>query len=105
MRPLQQVFIAFIHDELLLTLKLFSLASPGAPKSSCTEGTVLEGLNWLKDQPPVLAQADDAYPDWLWRLLDPKVIPDDGPGGKGEKIKLRIQNRRRIRDQNFMKTQ
>ncbi|KAJ3479499.1 hypothetical protein NLI96_g9019 [Meripilus lineatus] len=80
-------------------------SATGAPKSSCTEGTVLEGLNWLKDQPPVLAQADDAYPDWLWRLLDPKVIPDDGPGGKGEKIKLRIQNRRRIRDQNFMKTQ
>lgn len=77
----------------------------GTSRSSCPEGTVLEGLAWLKGQQPVLAQADDAYPDWLWKLLEPKVLVDDGPGGKAEKVRLRKQNRQRIRDQNFMKTQ
>ncbi|KAH8106917.1 mitochondrial ribosomal protein L37-domain-containing protein [Cristinia sonorae] len=73
--------------------------------SSCPEGTVLEGLNWLKGQPPVTALADEAYPPWLWKLLDPKVIPNDGPGGQGEKIRLRKENRKKIRDTQFMKTQ
>ena len=59
----------------------------------------------MKGQAPVTALADDAYPPWLWKLLQPKVIPDDGPGGKGEKIKLRKENRKRIRDAQFMKTQ
>ncbi|TCD70273.1 hypothetical protein EIP91_004174 [Steccherinum ochraceum] len=80
-------------------------STPSAPVSSCGEGTVLEGLNWLKGQAPVTALADDQYPPWLWKLLEPKVIPDDGPGGKGEKIRLRKENRKRIRDTQFMKTQ
>ncbi|CDO76947.1 hypothetical protein BN946_scf184587.g1 [Trametes cinnabarina] len=75
------------------------------PKSSCTENTVLVGVNYLKGQPEVLAMPDEAYPPWLWTLLQPKEIPDDGPGGKGEKIRLRKANRQRIREQNFMKTQ
>ncbi|KAH9852789.1 mitochondrial ribosomal protein L37-domain-containing protein [Lenzites betulinus] len=79
--------------------------APALAESSCTENTVLVGVNYLKGQPEVLAQADDAYPPWLWTLLQPKQIPDDGPGGKGEKIRLRKANRQRIRDQNFMKTQ
>ncbi|KAI0823570.1 mitochondrial ribosomal protein L37-domain-containing protein [Trametes gibbosa] len=79
--------------------------APALADSSCAENTVLVGLNYLKGQPEVLAQADDAYPPWLWTLLQPKEIPDDGPGGKGEKIRLRKANRQRIRDQNFMKTQ
>ncbi|KAI0636520.1 mitochondrial ribosomal protein L37-domain-containing protein [Trametes polyzona] len=79
--------------------------APALAKSSCTENTVLVGVNYLKGQPEVLALADDAYPPWLWTLLQPKEIPDDGPGGKGEKIRLRKANRQRIRDQNFMKTQ
>ncbi|KAI8982821.1 mitochondrial ribosomal protein L37-domain-containing protein [Trametes punicea] len=81
---------------------------PGEPalaKSCCTENTVLVGLNYLKGQPEVLAMPDDAYPPWLWTLLQPKQIPDDGPGGKGEKMRLRKANRQRIREQNFMKTQ
>jgi len=79
--------------------------SAGAPQSICAENTVLEGLAWLKDQPPVLAMADDQYPPWLWKLLEPKVIPDDGPGGKAEKYKLRRDRRQAIRDRNFMSTQ
>ncbi|EED79295.1 mitochondrial/chloroplast ribosomal protein L54/L37 [Postia placenta Mad-698-R] len=74
-------------------------------RSSCPEGTILTGMSYLKNQQPVTAMADDAYPEWLWKLLEPKQLPDDGPGGKAEKYMLRKQNRRKIRDQNFMKTQ
>ena len=63
------------------------------------------GLNWRKGQAPVVAMPDDAYPDWLWTLLEPKKLPDDGPGGKAEKYRMRKENRLRIREQNFMKTQ
>ncbi|KZT71336.1 mitochondrial/chloroplast ribosomal protein L54/L37 [Daedalea quercina L-15889] len=76
-----------------------------APLSSCPAGTVLTGLNYLKGQSEVIAEPDDAYPDWLWKLLQPKRIPDDGPGGYAEKVRLRKENRARIRDSNFMKTQ
>ena len=65
----------------------------------------LAGLAYLKGQPEVVALADDAYPPWLWTLLDKKVIPDDGPGGKGEKIRQRQENRKSKREQNFMQTQ
>ena len=77
----------------------------GNAESLAPEGTVLNGLNYLKGQAPVVALADDAYPPWLWKLLEPKVLPDDGPGGVGEKIRMRKERRQRIRDQNFMKTQ
>ncbi|KAG2052793.1 hypothetical protein BDR06DRAFT_1009163 [Suillus hirtellus] len=73
--------------------------------SSCPPGTILEGLNYLKGQPPVIALPDDEYPPWLWDLMKPKVYEDDGPGGKAEKKRLRKENQQRIKDQNFMKTQ
>ncbi|KAG2075535.1 hypothetical protein BDR04DRAFT_1228534 [Suillus decipiens] len=73
--------------------------------SSCPPGTILEGLNYLKGQPPVIALPDNEYPSWLWDLLKPKVYEDDGPGGKAEKKRLRKENQQRIKDQNFMKTQ
>ncbi|KAI0819044.1 mitochondrial ribosomal protein L37-domain-containing protein [Irpex lacteus] len=82
-----------------------SADSDKTPKSSCAEGTELVGLKWLKDQGPVIAKADDEYPDWLWTLLQPKQLPDDGPGGLAEKKKLRKLNRQRIREKNFMSTQ
>jgi len=73
--------------------------------SSCPPGTVLTGLNYLKAQAPVVALPDEDYPPWLWGLLEPKNLVDDGPGGKAEKVRLRKQNRQRIRDQNLLKTQ
>jgi len=78
---------------------------PPPPRSSCPPNAALVGLNYLKDQPPVLALPDEAYPPWLWSLLDKSELPNDGPGGKAEKRRLRRENRQRIRDQNFMKTQ
>ncbi|KAI0047758.1 hypothetical protein FA95DRAFT_1558750 [Auriscalpium vulgare] len=76
-----------------------------APRSSCPPNTVLIGANYLKNQPAVLALPDEDYPPWLWTILQPQELPDDGPGGKAEKVRLRKENRQRIRDQNFMKTQ
>ncbi|KAF9787811.1 mitochondrial ribosomal protein L37-domain-containing protein [Thelephora terrestris] len=73
--------------------------------SSCLPSTVLTGLNYLKGQPPVVALPDEDYPPWLWKLLEPKYLVDDGPGGKAEKVRLRKENRQRIRDQNLLKTQ
>ena len=73
--------------------------------SSCPPGTVLTGLNYLKGQTPVVALPDEDYPPWLWKLLEPRKLADDGPGGKAEKVLLRKQNRQRIRDQNLLKTQ
>lgn len=73
--------------------------------SSCPANTVLTGLNYLKGQPPVIALPDEDYPPWLWKLLEPRVLDDDGPGGKAEKVRLRKENRQRIRDQNLLKTQ
>jgi len=73
--------------------------------SSCPPGTSLTGLDYLKGQTPVVALPDEDYPPWLWKLLEPRNLVDDGPGGKAEKVRLRKQNRQRIRDQNLLKTQ
>ncbi|KAJ6590615.1 mitochondrial ribosomal protein L37-domain-containing protein [Mycena vulgaris] len=81
-------------------------ATPGATKaSSCAPDTVIVGANYLKGQPPVLALPDEEYPQWLWRVLEPRQWPDDGPGGRGERAARRAANKLRIRDANFMKTQ
>jgi len=66
---------------------------------------VLKGVNYLKGQPPVVALADEAYPEWLWTVLKPKVYEDDGPGGKKERVERRKANRQAIKDRNFMQTQ
>ena len=74
-------------------------------RSSCAPDTVLKGVNYLKGQPPVVAQADDAYPEWLWNVLKPREYEDDGPGGKKERVERRKANRQAIKDRNFMQTQ
>jgi hypothetical protein len=75
------------------------------PKSSCPENTTLPGLNWLKGQPDVVAKPDDDYPPWLWDILKPKKFADKGPGSEAEHVRRRKENRQKIRDTNFMKTQ
>lgn len=72
------------------------------PASSCVADTVLVGINYLKGQPPVLALKDEEYPAWLWTITQAKPIPDDGPGGKGEKMRMRQENKKRIKEHNFM---
>ncbi|KAJ7839557.1 mitochondrial ribosomal protein L37-domain-containing protein [Mycena olivaceomarginata] len=75
------------------------------PQSSCAPDTVLAGVNYLKGQAPVMARPDEEYPAWLWTLLEKRVWPDDGPGGRGERAARRAENKRRIQDANFMSTQ
>ncbi|KAJ4481030.1 mitochondrial ribosomal protein L37-domain-containing protein [Lentinula aciculospora] len=75
------------------------------PKSSCPPDTVLSGINYLKNQTPVLALPDEEYPPWLWTILRPKELEDDGPGGRKERIQRRTENKQRIRERNFMSTQ
>lgn len=67
----------------------------------------MPGLNYLKDQPPIVALPDDQYPDWLWKVLEPKEFPaeEQGPGGAAERYRLRRENKEKIKAQNFMKTQ
>ncbi|GJJ12292.1 hypothetical protein Clacol_006533 [Clathrus columnatus] len=91
--------------KLLDSRKEKDLDKVAAPISSCSSGTVLKGLAYLKDQPPVVALPDEEYPPWLWTIMLPKVWPEDGPGGKAEKVRLRKESRQKIKDQNFMKTQ
>ncbi|KAF7350432.1 Mitochondrial/chloroplast ribosomal protein L54/L37 [Mycena venus] len=58
-------------------------AQKAPPQSSCAPDTVITGANYLKGQPPVLALPDEEYPAWLWTVLEERVWPDDGPGGRG----------------------
>lgn len=40
------------------------------PPSSCPPTSVLNGLNYFKNKPEVVAMEDSEYPEWLWGLLD-----------------------------------
>ncbi|BGO94896.1 hypothetical protein NBRC10512_006159 [Rhodotorula toruloides] len=48
-------------------------ASPAAKSSgsSCPAGTVLKGLNYLKDASDPVAMEDSEYPSWVWQLGQP----------------------------------
>lgn len=41
-----------------------------AARSSCPEGTVLSGLNYMKGKEDPRALKDEDYPEWLWSCLD-----------------------------------
>ncbi|KAJ3519054.1 hypothetical protein NMY22_g13371 [Coprinellus aureogranulatus] len=75
------------------------------PQSSCPEGTLLKGLNYLKGQAPIIAKPESEYPAWLWTILKPKEYPDDGPGGKAERVARKKERQQAIKDRNFMSTQ
>ncbi|KAF4123395.1 large subunit ribosomal protein L54 [Geosmithia morbida] len=44
-------------------------ATTTTPRSSCPEGTVITGLNYLKDGQDPVAMKDEDYPEWLWDCL------------------------------------
>ena len=58
--------------------------APTRPASSCPPGTVLVGLNYLKNKQDPVALEDAEYPEWLWSCLDVKKnaasAADDGAG-------------------------
>ena len=41
--------------------------------SSCPEGTVFTGLNYVKAKSDPVALADKEYPEWLWKCLEVTV--------------------------------
>ncbi|KAF7585944.1 hypothetical protein BBP40_009839 [Aspergillus hancockii] len=49
--------------------------------SSCPAGTKLNGLNYFKNKPDVLALEDSEYPEWLWSLLDDARKQSKSEGG------------------------
>ncbi|KAK4560881.1 hypothetical protein LTR86_005461 [Recurvomyces mirabilis] len=52
-----------------------------APRSSVLAGTVLKGLNFMKNRPDPVAGEDGEYPGWLWGVLQ-----EGGGGGKGKEM-------------------
>ncbi|PYH41930.1 mitochondrial 54S ribosomal protein mL54 [Aspergillus saccharolyticus JOP 1030-1] len=51
------------------------------PASICVAGTKMNGLNYFKNKPDVVALEDSEYPDWLWGLLDEKKKGKAEQGG------------------------
>jgi large subunit ribosomal protein L54 len=61
--------------------------APAAPKSSCPEGTILTGLNYLKSGSDPVALKDEEYPAWLWDCLDVmKKSTDDAADDAGDEF-------------------
>jgi large subunit ribosomal protein L54 len=53
----------------------------------------------------VLALPDEEYPPWLWKLLQPKVNVDQGPGSLAEKRRMKQERTANIKYSNLLKTQ
>ncbi|PYI01128.1 hypothetical protein BO78DRAFT_433889 [Aspergillus sclerotiicarbonarius CBS 121057] len=51
------------------------------PPSSCPAGQKLNGLNYFKNKPDVVALEDSEYPEWLWSLLEDSKGSKTAKGG------------------------
>ncbi|KAJ1918767.1 hypothetical protein H4219_002386 [Mycoemilia scoparia] len=67
--------------------------------SSAPEGTVLKGLNILKDAKDPVAKDESEYPEWLWTLLD-----EEANGKNNPRKALSIENNKKIKASNFLKS-
>ncbi|KAH6845265.1 mitochondrial ribosomal protein L37-domain-containing protein [Chaetomium sp. MPI-CAGE-AT-0009] len=79
--------------------------APAGARSSCAEGTVLAGLNYIKGKSDPVALADDAYPAWLWDCLDVQKKTDaaaDADAGdefsKSKKQRRAALKRKRVQE-------
>jgi large subunit ribosomal protein L54 len=72
-------------------------------RSAAEAGSPLKGLNYLKDQPPILARPDEDYPDWLWRLLDADRH-NDLPEEDRKRREISKQRKADIKAKNFIKS-
>ncbi|KAI9359811.1 mitochondrial ribosomal protein L37-domain-containing protein [Pilaira anomala] len=70
--------------------------------SSVPKGTVLKGLQYLKDGQDPVALDDSEYPDWLWDLLDEKKLKQKTNKPVNRQYH-RKQSREAIKAMNFMK--
>ncbi|KAK3117936.1 hypothetical protein LTR53_000228 [Teratosphaeriaceae sp. CCFEE 6253] len=55
-------------------------AAAKLPQSSVPAGTVLKGLNFMKNKQDPIAMEDHEYPDWLWNVLAEKEGEAQGSG-------------------------
>lgn len=63
------------------------------PRSICTEGTVLAGLNYNKGGQDPVAKKDEEYPEWLWSCLDVmKKGADAADENAGDEFCMLAQN-------------
>ena len=70
-------------------------------------GTPLPGLQILKDDREKTAREDDAYPDWLWTVLEPKDATTQGDqtfNPAEERKKINKQHKVDIKAKNFLKS-
>lgn len=70
--------------------------------SSVPKGTVLNGLQYLKDGQDPVALDDSEYPEWLWELLDEKKLKQKTSKPVNRQYH-RKQSREAIKALNFMK--
>lgn len=63
-------------------------AKPAAAtaRSSCPEGTVLNGLNYIKSGQDPVANKDEDYPEWLWSCLDVMKKADAADDNLGDEF-------------------
>lgn len=98
-------------------------STPSSSISSCPEGTVFKGLNYLKDESPILSKPDQDYPAWLWSLASTKKEDQtlvsksskkgkkSGIAGEDQQVKLlekqkkelKLQGRKAIKASNSLK--
>ncbi|KAM0522306.1 hypothetical protein ACHAPE_001895 [Trichoderma viride] len=55
-------------------------------RSSCSEGTVLNGLNYIKGGQDPVAKKDEEYPEWLWSCLDVMKKADEADDNLGDEF-------------------
>ncbi|KAI9277377.1 mitochondrial ribosomal protein L37-domain-containing protein [Sporodiniella umbellata] len=79
-----------------------SIAFDNTIVSSAPKGTVLKGIQFLKDKPEPIALDDSEYPGWLWDLLDEKKLKQKTSKPVNRQYH-RKQNREAIKASNFMK--
>ncbi|GAA5972006.1 hypothetical protein JCM21900_001994 [Sporobolomyces salmonicolor] len=53
-------------------------SAPAPPNSACPAGTVLKGLNYVKDGTDPVAKEESEYPPWVWTLLNPGAKEQQG---------------------------
>ncbi|GAN10568.1 conserved hypothetical protein [Mucor ambiguus] len=70
--------------------------------SSAPKGTVLKGIQYLKDKQDPVALDDSEYPEWLWDLLDEKKQKQKTTKPVNRQYH-RKQSREAIKAMNFMK--
>lgn len=76
--------------------------TPLRKASAAPKGTVLKGLQFLKDKQDPVALDDSEYPDWLWDLLDEKKLKQKTSKPTNRQYH-RKQSRDAIKAMNFMK--